>query len=450
MMGRGYDDDGMHGRRYHRSRGWHDEHSRDADPTAGRYRNPETLLSGSMRTFEQFLSYQDERDAMSPVALELYNVYKADFKTAHPPHFFNEHKDEEWFKEKYHPAFRLEREQARARDVRDAATNFFSELETENEGTCPPCCEPLSVDVDTAKQRAQRVVDRAAAKLFIRGICPSWKRADLLQVLDSVEGCEVQHLSIRDPQTAKGLTRHGWVTYADHDAAAKALEQLKNAKVNGNDLLLSFHRKKPRTIQMAPAYASTNERLQKDLEHLKDLIRLLDDRHGVEANPLIHNAYLQGLKLCQQVDRMVWYLRRVHWVCYYCSDMSDVLETRCLLHFRLPESHKDTLPAASEAMEEDGGGGKESEDKANSGREEDGGPSKEEDAMEAEAEGEAGGKEDADGKEHEAKEGEKEKEKEKEEKAVGAGGEQNIAPLITTCNPPRSIPQQSHRRTTPS
>lgn len=55
-----------------------------------------------MNTFKQFLSQQDD-NITDEDAIKKYNEYKLDFRKQQIQEFFNEHKEEEWFRSKYHP-----------------------------------------------------------------------------------------------------------------------------------------------------------------------------------------------------------------------------------------------------------------------------------------------------------------------------------------------------------
>lgn len=68
-----------------------------------RFRDPEQgLTQPPMMTFKQFLSSQDDT-IDDQEAVRKYNEYKMDFRRQQLNEFFVNHKEEEWFKSKYHP-----------------------------------------------------------------------------------------------------------------------------------------------------------------------------------------------------------------------------------------------------------------------------------------------------------------------------------------------------------
>ncbi|CAL1546055.1 unnamed protein product [Lymnaea stagnalis] len=64
--------------------------------------DPEYPTQPPMMTFKQFLSKQDDTISQDE-AIKLFDDYKLDFKRQQINEFFLAHKDEEWFKSKYHP-----------------------------------------------------------------------------------------------------------------------------------------------------------------------------------------------------------------------------------------------------------------------------------------------------------------------------------------------------------
>ncbi|XP_026293345.1 serrate RNA effector molecule homolog isoform X2 [Frankliniella occidentalis] len=97
-----------------------------------------------MQSFKQFLQTQDD-NISDDEAIRKYNEYKLDFKRLQLNEFFVTHKDEEWFKIKYHPeeAIKRKEEQMAALTTR---VNVFMEF-VENGRL-----DKLSVDNDQSEQ----------------------------------------------------------------------------------------------------------------------------------------------------------------------------------------------------------------------------------------------------------------------------------------------------------
>ncbi|XP_060066820.1 serrate RNA effector molecule homolog [Ylistrum balloti] len=69
---------------------------------SGHNRDTDLPTQPSMMSFKQFLSQQDD-SISDQEAIKKYNEYKMDFKRQQTHEFFLAHKEEEWFKTKYHP-----------------------------------------------------------------------------------------------------------------------------------------------------------------------------------------------------------------------------------------------------------------------------------------------------------------------------------------------------------
>ncbi|XP_017112409.1 serrate RNA effector molecule homolog isoform X1 [Drosophila elegans] len=116
----------------------------------------DTLTQPAMLTLKQFLDTQDENISDSEV-MRKYTEYKTDFKRQQLNEFFVAHKDEEWFKNKYHPEDSVKRSEEQ-RGFLQRRTDVFVEL-LEN-GTIG------GVKVDSSQGDALiRVLDTCVIKL---------------------------------------------------------------------------------------------------------------------------------------------------------------------------------------------------------------------------------------------------------------------------------------------
>jgi hypothetical protein len=85
------------------------------------------LYEGPLKTFKQFCETQDEYT--QPGELEKrFEEYQHEYKRRQAMVFFNEHKNEEWFLEKYHPHQVEKARTQQAEQSRTNATSFFEEL----------------------------------------------------------------------------------------------------------------------------------------------------------------------------------------------------------------------------------------------------------------------------------------------------------------------------------
>ncbi|GAB1598058.1 serrate RNA effector molecule homolog isoform X3 [Argonauta hians] len=117
---------------------------------------PDYPTQPSMMTIKQFLLQQD--DSISDQdAIKKYNEYKMEFKKNQITDFFVSHKDEEWFKYKYHPEECSKREEEQQLALRRRMDIFLELLAQKRVDAC-------SVDVDKSEELI-KLLDAAVIKL---------------------------------------------------------------------------------------------------------------------------------------------------------------------------------------------------------------------------------------------------------------------------------------------
>ncbi|KAH8413772.1 hypothetical protein KR222_007983 [Zaprionus bogoriensis] len=136
------------------SHGGHPPSARDSAPSAGGASDTQT--QPAMLTLKQFLDTQDENISDSEV-MRKYTEYKTDFKRQQLNEFFVAHKDEEWFKNKYHPEDSVRRSDEQRGFLKRRTDVFLELLESGTIG---------SVKVDSSQADALvRVLDTCVIKL---------------------------------------------------------------------------------------------------------------------------------------------------------------------------------------------------------------------------------------------------------------------------------------------
>uniref|UniRef100_A0A8C2J2S9 Serrate RNA effector molecule homolog (Arabidopsis) n=1 Tax=Cyprinus carpio TaxID=7962 RepID=A0A8C2J2S9_CYPCA len=109
-----------------------------------------------MKTFKEFLlSLDDSVDETESV--KRYNEYKIDFRRQQMQDFFLAHKDEEWFRSKYHPD-EAGRRKAEAHSALQNRLNVYMYLMDNN------WFEPVSLDIEHAPQ-ITKILDAAVIKM---------------------------------------------------------------------------------------------------------------------------------------------------------------------------------------------------------------------------------------------------------------------------------------------
>ncbi|KRG05480.1 serrate RNA effector molecule homolog isoform X2 [Drosophila mojavensis] len=129
---------------------------RETGPAGGGGVSGDTQTQPAMLTLKQFLDTQDENISDSEV-MRKYTEYKTDFKRQQLNEFFVAHKDEEWFKNKYHPEDSVRRSEEQRGFLKRRTEVFLELLENGTIG---------SVKVDSSQADALvRVLDTCVIKL---------------------------------------------------------------------------------------------------------------------------------------------------------------------------------------------------------------------------------------------------------------------------------------------
>ncbi|KAI8924285.1 hypothetical protein BC831DRAFT_416339 [Entophlyctis helioformis] len=335
------------GRRYDAQDSYVPSYERDARPSggssSGRYerdRSDRFDRSGSdsrftdpmkleyMASFAQFAEYTRDvysrkygRSSTAP-PLETdeleqrYDAYKETFSRRQHEKFFNAHREEEWFREKYHPKESVEfkatilarRAEQLAKFTADLSAGKFDSLSFDEPaetaaadaaagaGAAGASDDPATSkdkpdddngDVGAVSATGERKAAAAAEDkpddkpdekpyaLFIKGVALTTKRQLLVDACKDIPGFKA--IVLTDPRPDKKMTRLGWIVFdetADVEAAAKELE---NKRIDEQTTLhLSFHQTstyRPRTV---PPEMSKPSRLLHDLDQAKRLSIVLD------------------------------------------------------------------------------------------------------------------------------------------------------------------------------
>lgn len=324
------------------------------------------LYGGSMKSMKQFLDIQG-KSISSGDEEKKYEEYKEEYKKRQAKNFFEEHKDEEWFKEKYEPSYLSKTFAEKIKISKENQDNFASDLkegnlefdlkyegeepEKEREGdpdsketksefedqnveemkTEEPLEEgeklddeeksspKLSSKSDKTDSSKKTAIDPTT--LFIKNIPPTCGKSELIEVFKQSEG--FRYLTISEPMKFKNFIRLGWATYDSKENCSAALDKLNGYKFKDFDLQIT--RNKPSTdpskrIKITPAIASEESRILKDHEQSKQLCLSLDNEKNLKSNPLLEDEGFSNLSTIEQLDRMIFYLRKVHFFCYYCGE----------------------------------------------------------------------------------------------------------------------------------
>jgi len=108
---------------------------------------------------------------------------------------------------------------------------------------------------------------------------------------------------------------------------------------------MDFHHRSISATNIAPAIASEPDVITTHAAAAKDTVIQLDNKYRVRENQLLSDPQFPSFSSDVQLARLVYYLRRVHLVCFYCgTGFGDEAEMhrRCSAHLRAPLSEKQT------------------------------------------------------------------------------------------------------------
>ncbi|XP_055692352.1 serrate RNA effector molecule homolog isoform X2 [Lutzomyia longipalpis] len=118
--------------------------------------NPDMQTQPCMMTLKQFLATQDDAISDSD-AIAKYNEYKLEFKRQQLNEFFVAHKDEEWFKLKYHPEDLMKRQEEHVGFLKKRIDVFMELMEKE-------MIADLSIDL-SCTDKLLKLLDTVVIKL---------------------------------------------------------------------------------------------------------------------------------------------------------------------------------------------------------------------------------------------------------------------------------------------
>ncbi|KAI1724317.1 arsenite-resistance protein 2 domain-containing protein [Ditylenchus destructor] len=219
-----------------------------------------------MLTFKKFLATQDD-SLTDEEAIEKYKEYKLEFKHQEYEKYFQQHRDEEWFRLKYHPVDSetiKEEQKAFGQKRLDIFTSFL-----EN-----GLIAQTNLDYSNAANII-RLMDSGSSKN------PKLQMAAML--------CK-QHpgflrIGLTDPLQESKFQRRGWVTYRRDVNVKEIFWGLKNAKIAGADLGAIVNRDLKRRIRSVNGVTLHRTVAQNDIKHAAKLIVLYDHKAKLHMDP---------------------------------------------------------------------------------------------------------------------------------------------------------------------
>ncbi|KAF9433422.1 hypothetical protein BGZ76_009480 [Entomortierella beljakovae] len=317
-----------------------------------------------------------------------YGTYKEEFTAKQYAAFFEAHKQEAWFQEKYHPDLsktRLEEAQTlrkarHAKFIEDLAAgkydnttcdpkkaNATAEAKTEKLETEAESAESIDKDGDIAITGEEST----DSWLYLRNVLPNVSRSSIIERCEKVDGFLM--LSLSEPHPLKDLQRIGWIKFKPGVDLQEALNTVNDPATEDFQVVTAAHR--PTRARYTHEIANTDARIHADYELSVEIAKTCDgnltDAVDAESESIVYD----GVSLLQQrlkdviletsdameeegeeedaqtaikrsneirsLDLFIEYLRQVHLFCYYCggdSDNAEEFTRKCSKHYRNPES----------------------------------------------------------------------------------------------------------------
>ena len=256
---------------------------------------------------------------------EAFEAYRSEYVRRNGRKFYEEHKDEEWFRERYDPETLEAKRAARKAAAAEAARDFHKQLAA---GTADVsfdyCPDAGEADAALIAEKAQR----SKATVFAKNVPCACERETLVKHF----GAQPGYVSLRlSEPSRRDLLRYCWVQFETPEQCEAAIEALKETKLEDASeaiLPLSLSRPEELKINHTNALANTDERLRHDLKQAVELTRQLDAVQSIGENALVDagaalgdDASTEAVKAA--LDRLIAYLRAVHFFCYYSGEEGE-------------------------------------------------------------------------------------------------------------------------------
>ncbi|KAF9932684.1 hypothetical protein BGZ65_004375, partial [Modicella reniformis] len=319
-----------------------------------------------------------------------YGTYKEEFTAKQYTSFFDAHKTEAWFQEKYHPDFsktradesRILRRTRYSKFIEDLAAGKYDNT-TCDESVAKKQAESKPEKVDAVAETSSqadkdgdiKIPDEGDAEscwLYLRTVLPNVTRSAILERCQKSDGFLM--LSLSEPHPLKDLQRIGWIKFKAGTDLQEALSSLSEPFTDDFQVVTTPHR--PTRARYTHEIANTESRIRADYELVVELAKLCDSSLSDLAEIESEAGVYDGVSLVQarlndvilekldvpmeeavqedaaqaatkranerrSLDLFIEYLRQVHLFCFYCGGDSDNVEEfarKCSKHYRNPDS----------------------------------------------------------------------------------------------------------------
>eukprot|EP01029_Cantina_marsupialis_P027964 TRINITY_DN774237_c0_g1_i1.p1 TRINITY_DN774237_c0_g1~~TRINITY_DN774237_c0_g1_i1.p1 ORF type:complete len:513 (+),score=157.05 TRINITY_DN774237_c0_g1_i1:27-1565(+) len=301
-----------------------------------------------LKTYKQFIN--DLPDDMAPEEYaSKYAHYKREWNQSASKFFFEAHKSDEWFVEKYAPKQRMAKRQAQRDHAKSAVNVIFEKLENQDE----------TFDFTSAFKRDRS--ERCERTVVLPNI-PSWVTNAALTA--SLTDCPDFDLHFSSCSASEGYHRRAFLVFENKEDSDDILNndrwrglRIENERSTMKDdegevlkdsFILTAQSWKPLPSAVNRC-AAAKERIVVDLEQAIKLSRSFDNEHGLNSNEngidkLIESEFFKNLDEMKKLDLIREYLLTVHLCSYYTAKRYNSVGEQmddCPLLEERPESNEE-------------------------------------------------------------------------------------------------------------
>ena len=297
------------------------------------------------------------------VISEAYKDYKTKYENKKFQSFYSEHKNDEWFKEKYHPDiyYQIREEQniqchkltsffnddinkfASINLTYDKSLSFksvtFSYFDFEKETKIQNEIEPAKEEseknqADSKNDNTKDDISNAPyfgfepdkMTLFIHQLPRHISKLQVIEISKKVPG--FVYLSLSEPIKNQDYNRYCWITFDSEENCNFAYNLLHDYKIANEYKLNPIKSVSITTKNVRITPKLFINRLEEDLQYTKEIIEILDKDKNIKNSPKFEIYEDKNVRL----DLQILYLRKIHGCCYYCFDFYEDernLSTKC-------------------------------------------------------------------------------------------------------------------------
>ena len=264
-------------------------------------------------TFKAFLSTQDDSITDEEAAFK-YTEYKLEFRRQHLNEFFSNHKDSEWFREKYHPIdMKNKKEEIQKRvkkrlevyqEIDNKGLLDEMHLNSENENKLVKLLNTVVIKLEGGTEKELKVLNddyeedekvqelHKTSSVFLKSLQPKITHSELEAVCKRYPG--YMRLSLSDPDPTKKWSRKGWITFERKSKIKEICFNLNNVRIRGKELDPVVNKDLSKKIRSVPYKLGDQKIARNDIRVAAKIITNLDKKQELwtaSANPLLRNVH---------------------------------------------------------------------------------------------------------------------------------------------------------------